>query len=97
MKFKLKIEGNIINFARDIGYIFQREVSENEISLVRPLERSGYPRFHLYLKKEEDGFLFNLHIDQKRPVYKKAHGAEYDSPIVEKEGERIRGIINSFT
>ena len=93
MKFKIKNpSGNIINIGRTIGYIFQREASEGEASFIRPLERSGYPRFHLYIKKENEELIFNLHLDQKKPVYKTAHdhAAEYEGKVVETEAERIK-------
>ena len=37
----------------------------------------------------------NLHLDQKKPVYKgaPAHSAEYEGEVVEKEAERIKKII----
>ncbi len=86
---------NITNLARKIGYFYlpQRE-NENERSFVRPMQRSGYPRFHIYLKMSPDGkgLIFSLHLDQKRPVYKgaTAHSGEYDSPLVKQEAKRIK-------
>ena len=93
MEFRIKNPGgNIVNIGRGIGYIFQRQVSGNEASFIRPLERGGYPRFHLYIKSDQSELIFNLHIDQKRPVYKQAHdhAAEYDGPVVQTEAERIQ-------
>ncbi len=86
---------NIINLARRIGYFYLPQKKEgNERSFVKPMQRSGYPRFHLYLKMSSDGkgLIFSLHLDQKRPVYKgtTAHSGEYDSPIVKQETERIK-------
>ncbi|MBU3943041.1 hypothetical protein KKA24_03595 [Patescibacteria group bacterium] len=95
MKFNLKNKGgNIIALGREIGYIFQREASENKSSLVRPFGRSGYPRFHLYLEIGEE-LTFNLHLDQKKPIYSTAHdhAAEYDGKLVENEAERIKQIL----
>ncbi len=91
MRFTVKntSEDNIINLARKIGYYFQNE------SFVRPLERNGYPRFHLYIKENKEEIIFNLHLDQKRPVYKEAHdhAAEYEGKVVENEAERIKQIL----
>ena len=87
MKFNVKnTRGSILTLVRKAGYF-----SLND-SYIRPLEKSGYPRFHLYIKEENDVLVFNLHLDQKKPVYKgaSAHSAEYDSPIVEQEAERIK-------
>lgn len=86
---------NITNLTRKIGYFFiGQDEKTNELSFIRPLERSGYPRFHLYLKVSEKNneLIFNLHLDQKRPIYKgaPAHAGEYDGKVVETEAERIK-------
>ena len=72
-----------------------KDEKEEETNCVRPLDRSGYPRFHLYIKIEGNNFVFNLHLDQKKPIYKgiTAHSGEYDSEIVAKEAERIKKIL----
>lgn len=91
MKFAIKNTGeNTTNLMRKIGYLFQKE---NQF--VRPLGRSGYPRFHLYIEKNNDELILNLHLDQKRPVYKTAHdhAAEYEGKVVETEAERIKQIL----
>lgn len=96
MKFNIKNSGeNSVSIGRDIGYILQKETSSSEVSFVRPLERGGYPRFHLYVKLDGDNLMFDLHLDQKRPVYKTAHdhAAEYDGALVESEAQRINGIF----
>ena len=96
---KLKTIGNLITLMRKAGYLFLEE-KEGEYSFIRPLERSGYPRFHIYLKAkpELNEIEFNLHLDQKRPVYKntKAHSGEYDSEIVKKEKERIEKALTEL-
>jgi len=91
MKINIKNTGeNIVNLMRKISYLFQRE---NQF--VKPLERSGYPRFHLYIKESKEETLLDLHLDQKRPVYKTAHdhAAEYEGKVVEAEAERIKQIL----
>ena len=93
MDFNIKNKGgNIVSLAREIGYIFQREVSNNKVSLIRPLSRGGYPRFHLYIESRDEALHLSLHLDQKRPVYKSAtdHAGEYDGTLVESETERIK-------
>ncbi len=96
MKFNLKYAGeNLTTLMRRVGYFFLEE-GTNEMSFVRPLQRSGYPRFHLYIKviEQDQGreLALNLHLDQKKPVYKgvTAHSGEYEGPLVEGEAERIR-------
>ena len=65
---------------------------DNEFNFVRPLEWGGYPRFHLYIKEEKERFIFNLHLDQKRPSYdgSHAHSGEHEGPLLEAEAERIK-------
>ncbi len=92
MTFVIKNQkDNIINLTRKIGYFFIGS------SFIRPLERSGYPRFHLYIKEnpETQELIFNLHLDQKKPIYKgaPAHAGEYEGQVVETEIERIKQIL----
>jgi len=76
---------------RRAGYHPVDGKKEGELVFVRTLGPSEYPRFHAYVS---DGTI-NLHLDQKRPVYKgtPAHAAEYEGEIVEKEAQRIKNII----
>jgi len=95
---KNKNNENMINLARKIGYFYLPQKEEgNERSFVRPMQRSGYPRFHLYLRISADGkgLTFSLHLDQKRPIHKgaTAHSGEYDSPIVKQEADRIKQTL----
>ena len=101
MKFKVKNGkfGNLLMTARRIGYIYQRkDENRGDISLVRPLEMSGYPRFHLYLKinTKDKELVFNLHLDQSRPIYGEAasaHKGEYEGQVVETEADRIKSAL----
>ncbi len=92
MKFSIEKKYNTANMMRKIGYHFKRGPNS---SFYRPLDRNDFPRFHIYLKENENNIIFNLHLDQKRPVYNKttAHSGEYDSDIVEKEAQRIKDIL----
>ena len=110
MKFIIKNEmkESISRLMRNVGYSFQREDKEKkEMSFIRPLASHGYPRFHIYLKilnspilkntinKQE--MIFNLHLDQKKPIYKgaPAHSGEYDSEVVKEEAERIKKALQN--
>ncbi len=103
------LKENINNLMRRAGYHFIEENQEKkELNFVRPIERSGYPRFHLFIKSEKEKILFSLHLDQKRPVYPvrkfstsngvykglPAHQGEYNGSVVEVEVERIKQIFN---
>lgn len=100
MKFTLKgpFKENTYSLMRKVGYIFQGQ-EKSEFRFIRPLERSGYPRFHVYLKinptEGKQELIFNLHLDQKKPIYKdtSAHSAEYEGEVIEKEIERIKQIL----
>lgn len=100
MQFVIKnsSKANILLLAREIGYRFLSQNQETkEMNLVRPLEKGGYPRFHLYLKinQETNELILKLHLDQKRPIYKgtTAHSGEYEGKVIRKEAERIRQIL----
>jgi len=83
---KKNLKQNITAFLRRCGYV------PLETSYVRRLETHFYPRFHLYINEDENNYVLNLHLDQKKPSYKNqtAHSGEYDGEVVEKEGERIK-------
>ncbi|MFH0740088.1 MAG: hypothetical protein V1819_03115 [bacterium] len=91
---KSKIKDNIdVAIIRIAGYHkIPSNSPKSELNFVKPLSLAGYPRFHIYLKETETDYIFNLHLDQKRPVHKgaKAHQADYDSQIIAEEAERIK-------
>lgn len=95
MKFTINYPGkNINNLMRKIGYLSLRG------SYIRALDRNGYPRFHIYLEDNlnKEKLLFNLHLDQKKAIYKgiSAHSGEYSGPIIEQEMERIKKILVEY-
>ena len=104
MEFKINDRGETIrNIVRKIGYVLQDVVGDNgQYSLVREINKGNrYPRFHIYLKKDEENkwFVFDLHLDQKSASYEKskthAHSGEYRGEIVEKEAGRIKNILEN--
>jgi len=78
---------------RAIGYHFIGRTTE-EYHFMRPMNGGAFPRFDIYMRIEGINFVFNLHLDQKRPIYKgiTAHSGEYEGELVEKEAERIKQI-----
>lgn len=88
-------ETNIRNLLRRAGYheFYDRKTAKNSFS--RRLTRDHYPRFHIYLQKKSGQTFLNLHLDQKKASYKgqTAHSGEYDSDLVDREGERLRSFI----
>ncbi|MBP6889260.1 MAG: hypothetical protein KBC83_00135 [Candidatus Moranbacteria bacterium] len=77
---------NSVSIMRRAGYIFQR-AANGEQSFIRPLARSGYPRFHAYVKIENGDLLLNMHLDQKRETYGEdtRHHGEYGNEGALKE------------
>jgi len=99
MKFIIKrsFRENIYNLMRKIGYHFLKKDEENlEYNFIRPAGSNTYPRFHLYLKIEGKNLIFNLHLDQKKPIYKgaTAHSGEYSGEVIGKEVERIKELLS---
>lgn len=89
---------NIVMLMRKAGYFLVGEYRENqELSFINPIGINNYPRFHIYLRVrlKTKELIFNLHLDQKKPVYQKAsdHGAEYEGEVIKKEAERISQIL----
>ena len=101
MKLKAPLKENIRNTMRGCGYYLEKQDARTgEMAFSRPAggaSASGYPRFHIYARTDEISreAVFNLHLDQKKPVYKGsvAHSGEYESEIVKKEAERIKNIL----
>lgn len=80
------------------GYNQILDRMSGKISYVRTFGAGHYPRFHCYIDVENNNFQINLHLDQKKPSYggETAHSGEYDGPVVEREGERVRQVVNSL-
>ncbi|SRR6056297_343482 len=100
MKFKAEkkeLRHNPYQLARKAGYGFIRDKKSGQESLVRRLGGGFYPRFHLYIEQENDKVIFSLHLDQKAAGYPgpHRHNAEYESPLVKEELERLRQFIFS--
>ena len=98
------IKENIVSVARKIGYVIIDTKENGEYNLVRKLTGQNYPRFHVYLRQSFGGpqdklntYVFNLHLDQKKPSYEgsNAHSGEYFGPIVEKEADRIKEALDT--
>lgn len=81
-------------FIRRCGY-GQHRTRNGETSYVKRVHGDWYPRFHIYILIEKEKIIFNLHLDQRAPVYEgvTAHAGEYDGVVVEKEAERIKNFV----
>lgn len=100
MQIKIEnLQENPINLLRRAGYSFQKNV-ENEMSFIRPLALSGYPRFHMYARIENTfTLIINIHLDQKKETYgdnTRHHGEYQDEGALKTELERILPILNAI-
>jgi hypothetical protein len=87
-----------LNLMRKAGYSFVgRDERTGEEGYQRRLSSGDYPKFHAFVKREEDFVFVNLHLDQKKPSYSgvHAHSGEYEeSEILEKEAEIIKKVFS---
>jgi len=88
---------NVAVFLRQAGYAVASDYNSSELSFKRHIQRSPYPRFHIYLKTRDNQQLISLHLDQKKPSYAgaHAHNGEYDGSVVEAEAQRLQGLIKN--
>lgn len=95
MKFQIQTNKSISDVIRTIGYQTTYLQDGDEVSVVRKLGMGDYPRFHVYIREEDGGFSFNLHLDQKKPSYKgtAGHAGEYDGELIAEEVERIKSSL----
>ncbi len=86
------------NIMRRIGYGEYRS-REGEVSYMKRLHGTLYPRFHAYVEEKNGGLQINLHLDQKQPSYggSHAHAGEYEGSTVEREMERLFGLIQNLS
>lgn len=90
------IQENPINMLRRWGYTFQHKIAD-EISFIRVLGSSGYPRFHIYTKLKEADLILNIHLDQKKETYGESnrHQGEYaDDGALKEEVRRLKSFLD---
>lgn len=78
------------------GYSEFVDPKTQKLSYVRRPGMGFYPRFHVYLKDHPQGFIVDIHLDQKKPSYgggSHMHSGEYDTPVVKSELVRIAEAI----
>jgi len=93
---KNKFNINAEQFLRRNGYAFIVDRRRGKESFVRRMGSGYYPRFHIYIKREDDRVIFDLHLDQKQASYKGSHmhNAEYDGEVVSGEIQRLKKLIS---
>ena len=84
---------NAVTLFRRAGYAFQRKDGD-EMSFIRPLARSGYPRFHAYARMNGADIVVSFHLDRKKETYgdDTRHHGEYgnDGPLKEETTYLLR-------
>lgn len=77
------------------GYAVHLDRRTGERSYVHRFTRDLFPRFHLYVEDGGENWNFNLHLDQRAPIYAgvKAHSGDYDGHVVEQELSRINEAL----
>jgi cold shock CspA family protein len=91
-----QINGHPEHFLRNAGYGFIVDRRLGKESFVRRLGRDHYPRLHMYVKREGEKVVFDIHLDQKQASYagaKHMHNADHDGPVVAEEINRLKEII----
>lgn len=97
IKLPFDFKQNLRNFLPRCGYSKFIDPYSRKANYTRRLGRDYYPRFHLYIKEIDGGNILSLHLDQKKPSYPgtSAHNAEYSGLVVEKEIQRLQGLIKN--
>ena len=82
---------------RQAGYSIFMDKRSGQDSYTRRLGGNFYPRFHIYIEESQEQYIFNLHLDQKRPSYPgaRAHSGEYDGEYVEQEIARLKALVRN--
>jgi len=92
------IQENPVNMLRRLGYGFQHKTDNgNEMSFVRPMSSSGYPRFHIYAKLDGANLTLNIHLDQKKETYgenTRHHGEYADDGALKEEVRRLKSFLD---
>lgn len=83
---------------RRCGYGEGRNPRDGVFSYTRRLGSNPYPHFHVYIDELPDFFVFNIHLDQKKPSYggTSAHAGEYDGELVRAEARRLIQVVGNF-
>lgn len=96
MQIEIKnIKENPVNALRRSGYRFQRNEGD-EMSFIRPLSSSGYPRFHMYVKMDGANMNISFHLDMKKETYgdnTRHHGEYSNEGVLAEEARRIKTIL----
>jgi hypothetical protein len=96
LNFK-NIKDSPLNLMRRAGYSFVgRDQLKGDEGYQRRLSGGDYPKFHAFVRTENEYVFVTLHLDQKNPSYagSAAHSGEYEnSELLEKEAEILKKVF----
>ena len=101
MKLEISnFSGNLPDSFRSLGYRYDGpDLKTKELRFYKSVSGGLFPRFHVYCVWDQKNkkVSVSLHLDQKAPVYEgaTAHGGDYEGPVIEKEGQRIKTALLS--
>lgn len=85
-------------FLHKAGYGDHRDQHATKDSWTKRLGPDFYPRYHVYIEPQTNGFIVDLHLDQKKPSYEgtSAHSGEYNGSAVEREADRLKEVAKNI-
>jgi len=99
IEWKKELTKNSYGILREAGYIPIQDRKSGKQSYVRKFTSAKYPRFHIYVKNEEDDYLkLHLHLDHKAHGWgERRHDTEYKGEKVSAETARLERWLVHFT
>lgn len=98
MKIRIYSDGeiNLYRLLRRAGY-HPYQSPKYGISYIKSIAGRGYPRFHIYPKKDRSSQVLSIHMDMKKPSYpgSHAHNAEYENQRLRSECQRLKSFLSS--
>jgi len=91
------------SFLRQAGFAYIYDRLKGHGSYVKRLTGDYYPRLHVYVMEKTDKagqnlIIIEMHLDQKKASYAgtKMHSAEYDSPVVAREIDNLKSLMERY-
>ncbi len=83
---------NINLILRTAGYHPEVKWHTGELSFIKAVSGRPFPRFHIYVDEKAEGWMVNIHLDQRAPTYEgtSAHAGEYEGPLLVEEARIIK-------
>jgi len=87
------------NFMQLIGYQSIHFEKKGEFSMLRSIDKSNYPKFHLYGRRTNGTIILRLHIDKKETLHENLLDiiGFHDDDRIRVEVERIQKLLKEST